>query len=48
METMTQPKEQRGEAAHDILHQARKHPLAGLAVAQMLGRRGAYHAEGLP
>src|ERR1041385_7733025 len=41
METMTQPTAQRGEAAHDILHQARKHPLDSIFAPKVIAVIGA-------
>jgi acetyltransferase len=41
METMTQPNTQRAEASHDILHQARKHPLDSIFAPKVIAVIGA-------
>jgi len=46
METMTQPKAQRAEAAHDILHQARKHPLDSIFAPKVVAVIGATENPG--
>ena len=46
METMTQSNNPRGEAAHDILHQARKHPLDSIFAPKVVAVIGATENPG--
>src|ERR1041385_7775102 len=46
MELMTQPKAPRGEASHDILHQARKHPFDAIFAPKVVAVIGATENPG--